>query len=238
MKILIDNNLINYTVSGFGRPLIFLHGWGCDLHTFDKLGIQLSEDYKVYQIDLPGFGESEIKESFNIEKYADIINKFCLSLAIINPILVGHSFGGRIAIKYASLYKIEKLVLMCSPGIKQRFNLITWFKIKLYKLCIKLKIKNKMGSVDYKNADKVLREVLVKAINTDLTEDAKKINCKTLLLYSKKDRSVPLYVGKKLHKLINNSTFFEIRRSGHFPYIDRFRFILIILKSFFNGEVL
>ena len=122
MKILIDNILINYTVSGFGRPLIFLHGWGCDLHTFDNLSVLLNEDYKVYQIDLPGFGESEIKESLTVENYAYIINKFCLSLAINSPIIIGHSFGGRVAIMYASKYEVDKLVLIASPGIKQHFN--------------------------------------------------------------------------------------------------------------------
>ena len=61
LKIFIKNIYLNYTVSGVGPPLIFLHGWGSDLHTFDKLRNQINEDFTVYQIDLPGFGESEIK---------------------------------------------------------------------------------------------------------------------------------------------------------------------------------
>ena len=74
MKIFIKDININYEVSGVGAPLIFLHGWGLDLHTFDNLAKELSEDYSVYQIDLPGFGESDISDSYNIEEYANYIN--------------------------------------------------------------------------------------------------------------------------------------------------------------------
>ena len=236
MKILINNILINYEVSGFGRPLIFLHGWGSNLHTFDNMAEQLNEDYTIYQIDLPGFGDSEIKSAMSIENYADVISEFCRSLAIINPIVIGHSFGGRVAIKYASIDKIDKLILMCSPGIKMRFNLIKWLKVRIYKLTKKMNINLKMGSNDYKNASPILREVLVKALNTDLSDEAKKISCPTLLLYSKKDRTVPIYIGRRFKELIVNSSLFEIKRSGHFPYIDRFRFVLILLKAFMHGE--
>ena len=236
MKILINNIIINYEVSGFGKPLIFLHGWGLDLHTFDNLTKQLNEDYTIYQIDLPGFGLSEIIEAFTIEDYAKVINEFCLSLAINNPIIVGHSFGGRVAMKYASLYKVEKLVLMCSPGIKPRFNLMKWLKISAYKISKKFSIKSNMGSIDYKNANTIMRDVLVKAVNTDLSKDITKIKCPTLLLYAKNDKSVPIYIGRKIKELIPGCSYFEIKRCGHFPYIDRFRFVLIILKAFFNGE--
>ena len=132
VKILIKDNLINYKVSGVGTPLIFLHGWGCDLHIFDKIVAQINEDFTVYQSDLPGCGESEINAEYSIEEYASIINLFCLMLDINNPCIVGHSFGGRVAIKYASLYKVNKLVLVASPGIKEKFSIIKWSKIKIY----------------------------------------------------------------------------------------------------------
>ena len=131
MKILIKDININYEVSGVGPPLFFLHGWGCDLHTFDKLAREINEDFTVYQIDLPEFGESEISSEYSLDEYADIINEFCLSLAINNPIILGHSFGGRVGIVYASKYKIKKLVLVSSPGVKQKFSIVKWCKIRI-----------------------------------------------------------------------------------------------------------
>ena len=236
MKILIKNILLNYEVSGFGSPIILLHGWGKDLHTFDNLAKQLNEDYIIYQLDLPGFGLSEINEPLTIKDYADIVNEFCLSLAIINPIVIGHSFGGRVALKYASCYSINKLVLISSPGLKRRFNVFIWLKIMIYKICKRINLKVKMGSEDYQKSTPVMKDILVKALNTEQSDDAIKVNCPTLLLYGRKDKTVPLYIGKKLKNLIPQTTFFEIKKCGHFPYIERFRFTLIVLKSFLYGE--
>ena len=236
MKIFIKDININYEVSGVGAPLIFLHGWGLDLHTFDNLAKELSEDYSVYQIDLPGFGESDISGSYTIEEYANYINEFCLSLAIINPIIIGHSFGGRIAMMYASRYDVDKLILISSPGIKERFNLLNYLKIKLYKFGKMLKIDFNMGSIDYKNSKGYLKNVLVKAVNFDLSIDIKKIKCPTLLLYGKKDKAVPLYIGKRINNLISGSGLVVVDKASHFPYIERFRFCLIIIKSFLYGN--
>lgn len=236
MKILIKDININYEESGVGPPLIFLHGWGSNLHIFDKLKNQINEDYTVYQIDLPGFGESEINASYSIGEYAEFINEFCLKLGVAEPILIGHSFGGRVAIKYASMFDVKKLVLVCSPGITERFNITKWSKIKIYKIAKKLKCNLKIGSNDYKKANGHLKDVLVKAVNLDLSEELKKIECSTLLIYGKKDRVVPLYIAKKISKLIPNSGLVIVENSGHFPFIDRFRYFIIILKSFLYGN--
>lgn len=235
MKIQIKNTILNYEVSGVGPPLIFLHGWGCDLKTFDKIAAQINEDFTVYQLDLPGFGQSEINEAYSLEEYANILNKFCTKMKISNPIIIAHSFGGRIAIMYASKYRVKKLVLVASPGIKERFNLIKWTKIRIYKVLKKFNIKNNLGSKDYKNANELLKAVLVKAVNYDLSEELSKIKCETLLLYGKKDKVVPPYIGKKINEKIKNSGI-VLLDTAHFPYIEKFRTFLIIVKSFLYGE--
>ena len=238
MKILIKDININYEVSGVGPPLIFLHGWGCDLHTFDKLVKEISEDFTVYQIDLPGFGQSEIKDEYTLDEYASIINKFCLRLAIINPIVIGHSFGGRVGIVYASKYKIKKLVLVSSPGVKQKFSIIKWCKIRIYKIFKIFNLHINFGSYDYKQASGYLKNVLVKAVNRDLTEELSKIDCQTLLIYGQKDKTTPTYIGERIKEKIKNSGMVVVPNCGHFPYIERSRYFLIVLKSFISGEVI
>ena len=238
MQLQIKDILINYKKSGVGPPIIFLHGWGRNKEDFDKVSNQISDDFTIYQIDLPGFGKSTISRSLGIEEYADIINEFTLKLAIIDPIVIGHSFGGRIAIMYAAKYKINKLVLIASPGLKQRFNLIKYLKIRTYKISKKLKIKTNLGSTDYKNANNILKEILVKVVNHDLTNEALKINVPTLLIYGKNDKQVPLYVGIKLHKLIKNSAIVSIPKCSHFPFVEKYRYFLIVLKSFIFGNEL
>ena len=236
MKIYIKNININYEVSGVGPPLIFLHGWGSDLHIFDKVVSQINEDYRIYQVDLPGFGESEIKNAYSIDEYAEIIHLFCVELGLTKPVLLGHSFGGRIAIKYASIYVIDKLILVSSPGVKERFNIIRWFKIRLYKLTKKMNINTSFGSTDYKKANGFLKDVLVKSVNNDLTQSMYEIKCDTLIIHGKKDKTVPLYVAKKIKNNIASSGIVVVKNAGHFPFIDRYRLFIIVLKSFLSGN--
>ena len=236
MKITINDISINYEVAGAGEDIILLHGWGMDLHTFDSLARQLDEDFTVYQIDLPGFGDSKLPYAFNIDDYVEILNDFCLNLNIKNPIILGHSFGGRIAMKYASLYNTKKLILVSSPGVKQRFNIIKFVKIKIYKIAKKLKINLKVGSNDYKKANSVLKKTLVMAVNEDLSIYLSSIKAPTLLIYGQKDKTVPLYIGKKINKLIKGSGFVVVPNGDHFPYIRKQRYFLIVLKHFLLSD--
>ena len=236
MIIHIKNIDINYEVSGVGPPLIFLHGWGSDVHIFDNIASQINEDNTVYQIDLPGFGKSELKDAFTIGEYAEIIHLFCLKLGITKPIILGHSFGGRVAVQYAASYDIDKLILVGTPGVKERFNLIKWLKIKLYKLSKKFKLNLNYGSNDYKKSNGLLRRVLVKAVTTDLTFNISNIKCDTLIIHGKNDKTVPLYVAKKIKSLIPTSGIVIVKNAGHFPFVDRYRLFLIVLKSFLGGN--
>ncbi len=154
MDSVINGLNISFTKVGLGDEIIFLHGWGSNKETFDKVVLHLKEEFCCYQIDLPGFGNSEIKQSLSLEEYTNILREFIISNNIKNPIILGHSFGGRIGINYASLYDVKKLILVNSAGVR-KFNLKVYLKIKLYKLCKKLKIKNNFGSVDYKNSTNI-----------------------------------------------------------------------------------
>ena len=87
MQINISDVNLNYIVSGCGPDLVLLHGWGLDLHTFDNLSRDLSEDFTVYQVDLPGFGLSSMPYAFNIDDYVDVLNEFFVKLEIKELIL-------------------------------------------------------------------------------------------------------------------------------------------------------
>ena len=76
----------------------------------------------IYILDYPGFGNSTFNKTLDIFDYTEIIKEFIIKLHLDNTILIGHSFGGRIAINYASLYKVDKLVLFGSPFIVRKNN--------------------------------------------------------------------------------------------------------------------
>lgn len=159
-----------------------------------------------------------------------------MHLGLDAPILCGHSYGGRVAIVYASKYSVEKLVLISSAGIKQRLKFSKWFKIRVYKILKKCHLPVKMGSTDFQNADNVKRIMLIKAVNTDLKEEMKMITAPTLLLYGTKDTVTPLSLGYQIKACIHNSYLVELEECGHFPYLDRPSIFSIILMSFLVGE--
>ena len=113
MKLNIRNIDINYIQYGEGEDVILLHGWGQNIQMMDPIGKNLCKSHKITIIDLPGFGESEEpKEELNIYDYADILKELVDKLKIKKPTLIGHSFGGRIAIIYGSKYPKVKLSII------------------------------------------------------------------------------------------------------------------------------
>ncbi len=125
---------INFNESGEGKPLVLLHGWGSNLQAFTKVQEYFETDFHVFAIDLPGFGKSqEPAEVWGVEEYTQFIEEFCRVKNISNPILAGHSYGGRISILFASRNPVLKLVLLDSAGIIPIRSLEYYIKVYSYK---------------------------------------------------------------------------------------------------------
>ncbi len=233
----IRNIKINYKQYGKGDDVILLHGWGQNIEMMKPLGDNLADHYRVTIIDLPGFGLSkEPVYPLSIFEYTDIVHELLDELKIKNPIMMGHSFGGRISIVYASKYKVNKLVLFGSPCVRHEYKS---FKQSLLKALKKIKIfsplvnlmKKHMGSVDYRNASPVMRDVLVKTVNQDLSENAKKITCPTLLIWGENDEAVPVNEAKELDELLSDSALI-ILPGTHYCYLENLNQVVNILYNF------
>ena len=228
---------INYVQYGTGKDVVLLHGWGQNIQMMDPLG-KLLKNCRITILDLPGFGSSmEPSFAYNISDYASLLHEFLKELKIDNPILIGHSFGGRIAIYYASTYPVSKLVLFGSPFIKRENDSL---KLKVFKSLKKIKflnnlaevMKNHLGSEDYKNASGVMRQILVNTVNTDLSSNASKITCPTLLIWGNNDEAVPVSEAKKLESLIDDSALIVLNGT-HYCYLENLNHISCILENFF-----
>src|SRR5690554_4250014 len=170
---------INVEKSGTGKSnIILLHGWGQSIKTFKQVNIHLQSFFTVYNIDLPGFGLSDKPTyAFDTLDYANTLKDIIDNYLIDNPIIIGHSFGGRVAIKYTAIYQnVRKLVLVNSAGIVNRKKIKYYFKVYAYKIlkkCFSLpilkqykeKVLKNFGSNDYKNADEIMKKILVKVVN-------------------------------------------------------------------------
>jgi 4,5:9,10-diseco-3-hydroxy-5,9,17-trioxoandrosta-1(10),2-diene-4-oate hydrolase len=114
---MVDGLDIHYLTGGSGEPLIILHGGGDGARAWKRNIAVLSRKYTIYVPDLPGFGSSQaLQAPFYIPEMVEFINEFARSLGLKRFYLVGHSFGGGIALHYALRYpeNIRKLVLVSS----------------------------------------------------------------------------------------------------------------------------
>lgn len=239
MTINVDDKKINCIQYGKGEDIVLLHGWGQNIEMMNPLGKKLENKYRITIIDLPGHGLSmEPNDDTTIYDYADTVKKVLDELNIENPSIIGHSFGGRIAIIYASKYKVNKLILFGAPCIRQNNNIS--LKVKMLKKLKKVPglnhfeefAKKHIGSRDYKNAGVTMRKILVNTVNEDLTDCAKKIECPTLLIWGDNDTESPLEEARILEKIMKDAALIVYESGTHYAYLEFINPISRVIKSF------
>lgn len=250
--LLVNGLQINYKEAGEGYPLVFLHGWGSSLVAFERMLQQFQNNFRVITIDLPGFGKSdEPKEAWDVDGYVQFLEAFFKQKVITNPILAGHSHGGRVSILYASRNPVHKLVLIDAAGIKPKRKLKYYFKVYSFKLAKNVlplimgktkgqewinNYRKSAGSSDYNAASTMMRQVLVKCVNTDLKNVMPQINAPTLMVWGENDTATPLSDGKTMEKLIPNAGLVVLKGAGHFSFIEKLGEFLIILDNFLTPD--
>lgn len=237
---------IYYEKHGNKNKYIFiLPGWGNTRKTFQNMIESLKDDYTIYILDYPSFGNSDtIDKVLTIYDYVSIIEKIIKLEKITNPTIIAHSFGGRIAsiLIGKNKLKIDKLILIDVAGIKRKKTLKVFLKEKIFKLInflTKNKYKEKLmkvfASSDYKELKKSMRKTFQNIINEDLTKYYKEIENETLIIWGEKDKDTPLRDAKKLEKIIKNSALIIYKNRTHYSYLEEpyltNKIIKILLKK-------
>ena len=244
-KTKIKNLNVYYEKSGSkGKKVVLLHGWGQNTKMMSFIADALSKHFVVYNIDFPGFGQSDEPEvAWGCEDYTEFLHEFCLKNKIDNPIFIAHSFGCRIAIRYAYKYGAYKMVLTGAAGIRDSRNLAWYLKTYSYKLAKKImpkdaveKYQNKVGSDDYKNSSGVMRQTFVKVVNDDVKPILKDIECETLLVFGQYDEATPLKKGKLMEKLMPNATLVVFENDDHYAYFKQSARFNLVLDAFLRSD--
>lgn len=235
------------------NKMLILPGWGETRETFKYIIDYFKENYEIYILDYPGFGNSPfINKELTIYDYALIVKSFIEKEKIDNPIIIAHSFGGRITAILSGLYKIKinKIVLLDVAGIKRRKTLKQLIKEKIYKLLKfsinilpfknkeekKNKLLNIFASTDYKNIPIAMHKTFKNIINEDLKKYYKNIDEETLIIWGEKDQDTPLKDAYLLNKIINNSGLIIYNNSTHFSYLENIYKTNIIIEKFIKKE--
>lgn len=245
-----NNIKVNINVQGEGDPILLLHGWGCSNEIFRDIQQVLSQNYTTYNFDIPGFGASDEPETvWGVEEYTRMVEQFVKDNSIGKPALIGHSFGGRVSIVYASRNDVERVVLVDAAGIKPKRPFKYYWKVYTFKtlkwFCNTLLPKSKAqaiidkcrkgaGSSDYNNASPMMRAILSKVVNEDLTHLLPKITAPTLLFWGNMDTATPLSDAKTMERLIPDAGLVVAHGTGHFSFLENAGLFTAVMKNFFK----
>ena len=247
----IDGVSLHYTVEGSGSPLILMHGWGCNHQTVASIAAVASQSHTVYNVDFPGFGDSpEPPEVWGVEMYTRLIEGMVSKLGLQRPTLIGHSFGGRVGILYASRNEVDKLILVDAAGVKPRRSLKYYFKVYSFKTMKRLmrliygrekaeaKIeaqRARRGSADYASSSPMMRAILSKVVNEDLKSVMPHIKAPTLLVWGENDTATPMRDARIMERLIPDAGLVSFPGAGHYSFLDNRVQFAAVLQSFLKS---
>ncbi len=251
--VLINGLETYYEIAGSGPAILILHGWGGSSSSWSKVKTRIAENgYNVICPDFPGFGKSQVPETtWGISEYVKWTRDFIKSLNLNKVFIMGHSFGGRIAISLAAHYpeSVEALILCSAAGIKHDPDFKTKIIFKLAKiwntifsLRLLAGIKDKardffyifLRHKDYVKANLAMKEIMKKVLAEDLSPLLSKIKVETLIVWGDKDKIVSPKDALIFKEKIEKSRVEFLSGIGHSPHLEDPEKLTDIILKFLN----
>ena len=236
---------VYYEQSGEGRPLLLLHGWGCTHEIFSAFMPDFCAGHQVTAIDFPGFGLSEEPlQVWGVGEYTQMLEALCAHLQIVKPSIVCHSFGGRVAILFASRNAVDRMIFADAAGIKPRRPLKYYIKVYSYKLAkwwlLKVRrdedrfraLRASRGSSDYRNSSDRMKAILSRVVSEDLKGELAKIQAPVLLFWGENDTATPLRDAKVMEKMIPDAGLVLVEGGSHFSFLDNPALFRSMIQTF------
>lgn len=249
--VLINALKINFKVAGQGPAILVLHGWGGSSSSWTEvLELLSSKGYKVVCPDFPGFGKSETSlAAWDVAGYMEWVVSFIESQDLDEFFLLGHSFGGRVAIKFALLHpeRIQALILCNSTGIKHTpgfktriIFILAYIGNIIFSSKFLARLKDKARHIlysflrhkDYVKAKGVMRQSIKKVLEEDLLPVLSEIKTKTLIIWGEKDKMVPVKDAYIFNEKIDNSKLEILAGTGHSPHLEKPEELVDIILKF------
>jgi pimeloyl-ACP methyl ester carboxylesterase len=215
-----------------------LHGWGGNENSFLPIVKYFSRFYNCLSPSMPCFQkggpDKHPTRPWTLDDYAEYTENILRDSGIKRCHIVCHSFGARVAVLLIKRNPklVDKLVVCGGAGLKARFNLQVWLKIKIYK--IKRRLLNSVrrlfgrpplgriagGSADYRSLTENGKKTFINIIRRDLAGEINTVQTPTLLIYGRHDRATPPYMGRRWAKLCKTAKLKIYDTAGHFAYLD------------------
>lgn len=215
------------------KTLVFLHGWRSQSTLWFEGVQEITQAYTCYFIDAPGFGKSPASSTqLTLGDYAQIMATCIQKLAIKHIVLVGHSFGGRIAVKLSTNHPnwLEGMVLVNSAGVykdtveKKVKKTVAKVVKPLFQSAkmqpLRAKIYQSMGAEDYV-ATPNLQQTYLNIVTEDLTPVFPSVTVPVHLIWGDKDEETPISIARTMQKSMQHADLEILKGAGHFSFLDK-----------------
>ncbi len=235
------------------KTIIILHGWQSSKEKWQKIKELLeNRGLKVITLDLPGFkAETKLKKVWNLDDYLNWVDSF-IENCRETPFLLGHSFGGRIALKYSfkKPSKVKGLFLVSSAGIRPPKKIVyrvfekgAWLirKLKIEEIPL---IKNIwflarkffyyfiLRRKDYFKTSGFLKATIKNIIKEDLSPILGEIKVPVYIIWGKNDLITPLSDAYLMNEKIKHSRLKILKKIGHTPHLEAPQLLADSIVSF------
>ena len=208
-------------IGGTPARVVGLHGWGRSGADF----VPVFDGLDALAIHLPGFGPTAPPDSvWGTAEYAELVAE---AIAPIAPVvLVGHSFGGRIAVRLAARHPelVAGLVLTGAPLVRLAPRSQPPVMYRILRALNRMGIvpnsvmearRRKAGSEDYRAAQGIMRDIMVKTVNENYDDDLAAITAPTWLVWGENDTAAPTAAGKVASERIRDARWTVVPGEGH-----------------------
>lgn len=222
---------LSYTEEGEGIPLIALHGAPGTVRDFRYLGPLLSPNMRLIRLEFPGFGSSPIDKTRRLDGHfcADIVLAFMDAMGLEKAALVGHSFGGHVALLTAlkAPERISALILLASMGLRKHkalrqtpFYGVYWllksplkglFMPQVRKGFIQSGFPANLSDDALKRTIEILAYVNLKG----LSEQVRTLKCPTFVAWAQDDRLIEKEVSAEFAQALPPGPRHAFEKGGH-----------------------
>lgn len=221
IQALADGRVLAERIGSSPARIVALHGWGRSGNDF----LEILAGLDAFAIHLPGFGPAAAPESvWGTADYARLVADAIEPLGPV--ILVGHSFGGRIAVRLAATRPelVSALVLTGAPLVRLAPASRPSLSYRLAKALHRIGLipdsvmesrRSKAGSADYNAAQGVMRDIMVTTVNENYDDDLAKIRTPTWMVWGENDTAAPTSAGKVASQKIRGAHWTVVPGEAH-----------------------
>src|SRR5579859_7560172 len=236
----IEGQRVHYQVAGEGEPLILVHGLCASTLWWIRNVEGLARQYRVYLVDLPGFGTMwRVRDPFDLTKAASWLLKWLEGVGIQRAHFAGHSMGGYICMTIAARRPemVGRLILV-SPAVWVQIRSVFGYVLPLLagaRYCPPAFFPILFYDTLRTGLPRLVRTAQ-QIIAIEVREEMQAIQAPTLLIWGEYDTLVSPSIAPQVRAAIAGSRLLVLPGAGHVSMFDHFEVFNTAALSFLGGE--